>query len=62
MAARRKDALDEVVQEAGGGIAVPVDLTSPEDCRRMAADVRAAMGHVDGAVFAASVARMRSVA
>ncbi len=47
VAARRQDRLDDVVQEAGGGCAVAVDICEPSDYPRLTEATRDALGQID---------------
>ncbi len=47
VAARRGDRLAEVVEEAGGGTPVVVDVRQPQDCARIGEVAKKALGHVD---------------
>jgi NAD(P)-dependent dehydrogenase (short-subunit alcohol dehydrogenase family) len=47
MAARRIDKLEELAKEAGGGLAVSVDIRNPADCEQLAQRVKAELGSVD---------------
>ena len=57
--ARRRDRLDLAAEEAGGG-AVPVvcDVTEPESVRDAIAEAAAALGGIDGLVYAAAIAQI----
>ena len=55
-AARRRDRLDDAVAEAAGkAFAVPCDVSQDADCARAVADAVAAMGGLDGLVYAAGM-------
>ena len=45
VAARRRDALDDLCRDAGGGHAVAADVTDADSCRRL---VDEAVGHLGG--------------
>jgi NAD(P)-dependent dehydrogenase (short-subunit alcohol dehydrogenase family) len=52
-AARRRDRLDSAVAEAGAGaIAVPCDVTAPDDCARAVGETASAFGGIDAFVYA----------
>jgi len=57
--ARRKEALAELVEQAGGGSFATIDLASPDDCARLGREAKDALGAIDLAVFAAGTARLR---
>ena len=55
--ARRAEALDQLVQEAGGGTAVTVDLADPDSCAAFVSAATAALdGPVDVVLFTAGMA------
>jgi NAD(P)-dependent dehydrogenase (short-subunit alcohol dehydrogenase family) len=53
-AARRADKLAELLDEAGAGIAAPVDICSADDCDALADTVRREIGEVDVVLHAAA--------
>jgi NAD(P)-dependent dehydrogenase (short-subunit alcohol dehydrogenase family) len=60
LSARRKEKLDEVVAEAGGGHAVPGDISDAADCERLVDDAAAALGGpIDLVLISAGSAPMR---
>ena len=59
LAARRQKELDAAIAEAGGGEAISVDLTDPEDCDRLGESVRAAFGGLDVVIACAGVAPLQ---
>jgi NAD(P)-dependent dehydrogenase (short-subunit alcohol dehydrogenase family) len=59
LAARRLDALEAAVKEAGGGAAVAVDLARPEDVSRLSAAVSATLGGLDVVISSAGVAPLK---
>jgi NAD(P)-dependent dehydrogenase (short-subunit alcohol dehydrogenase family) len=61
LAARRKDRLDEVVADAGGGTPVAVDISDPDAVERLA-EVAAAGPPLDAVVTCAGVSPLRKVA
>jgi NAD(P)-dependent dehydrogenase (short-subunit alcohol dehydrogenase family) len=61
-AARRKEALDAAVAEAGGGTAVTADVRNPDDCARLARETADALGEVDVVVYATAVSPLRRIA
>ena len=58
-AARRSDKLAELLDEAGGGIAVPVDITSAQGCADLADAVRRELGEIDVVLHAAASAPLK---
>jgi NAD(P)-dependent dehydrogenase (short-subunit alcohol dehydrogenase family) len=62
MTARRGAELDKAAAEAGGGIAVQADITSPADCARLGDVVRDRLGQVDILVSSVGVAVLRMMA
>lgn len=61
LAARRAERLDALVAEAGGGTPLVVDVSRPDDSRRIS-DAVAAMGGVDLVIYAAGNAPLRPIA
>jgi NAD(P)-dependent dehydrogenase (short-subunit alcohol dehydrogenase family) len=62
VAARRREALQALVEEAGGGTAVPVDLCEPESCAAFAvAAAEAAGGPIDAVLFTAGTAPLARI-
>ena len=59
LAARRGDRLSEVVQEAGAGLPVPVDIADPQSCAGFATQVRELLGEVDLVVCGAAYSPLR---
>lgn len=53
VAARRADALDELVESMGGGHAVAGDVTRPDDAARVVATAAGAMGGIDLLLYVA---------
>ena len=52
-AARRRERLETAVAEAGAGaIAMPCDVTAPDDCTRAVGEVANALGGIDALVYA----------
>ena len=61
VAARRRDALDALVAEVGGGTAITADISVPGDCTRLVEEAVASLGTIDVVVFAAATARLRTL-
>jgi NAD(P)-dependent dehydrogenase (short-subunit alcohol dehydrogenase family) len=61
VAARRADALEELCRDAGGGTALPTDVTDVDACRRLAEDAAAAMGEIDLLLFTAGSGQLRPI-
>ncbi|WP_460308062.1 SDR family oxidoreductase [Actinocorallia aurea] len=59
LAARRQAELDKACDEAGGGLAVAVDLTEPDGPGRIAAAVREELGGLDLVVSCVGVAPLK---
>jgi NADP-dependent 3-hydroxy acid dehydrogenase YdfG len=57
-AARRKDRLDQAVAEAGGGVAVQLDVTDPASVEAGVADALAQLGGIDVLLYASGWADM----
>jgi short-subunit dehydrogenase len=55
LAARRADRLEALSQELGGALAVPTDVTRPDDVARLVAATRERHGRIDGLVNNAGV-------
>jgi NAD(P)-dependent dehydrogenase (short-subunit alcohol dehydrogenase family) len=62
LAARRVDALSEIVDRTGGGHAVPTDLRDVESCTRLATEVSALKDPVDLLLISAGIAPLRPMA
>jgi NAD(P)-dependent dehydrogenase (short-subunit alcohol dehydrogenase family) len=62
MSARRGAELEKTAAEAGGGIPVQADITSAEDCERLAGVVRERLGQADILVSSVGVAVLRLMA
>ena len=61
-AARRKDRLEELVAEAGGGIPVPTDVRDEESCGSLMRTAGDAVGAIDAVVYTAGYAPLRLMA
>lgn len=61
LAARRADALQAAVDDAGGGTPVVTDVASADDCARLAGAAETGLGAVDLVVFAAGTAPLRRI-
>lgn len=59
---RRSELLAEVVDKAGGGVAITADLALPEDCTRIAEEAAAGLGGIDAVVHAAGVSPLAKIA
>lgn len=60
--ARRRHRLEEAVAESGGNaLAVACDVTDEEGCRRAVEEAAAALGGVDGLVYATAMGNMAPV-
>jgi NAD(P)-dependent dehydrogenase (short-subunit alcohol dehydrogenase family) len=57
--ARRRPALEAVIDEAGGGTIITADLRDPDDCGRIGKEAAAQLGGIDVALVTAAVARLR---
>jgi NAD(P)-dependent dehydrogenase (short-subunit alcohol dehydrogenase family) len=53
--ARRRDKLEQAVEEADGGTVVTGDVRRAEDCRRVVADAAASLGGLDLVVYASGL-------
>jgi NAD(P)-dependent dehydrogenase (short-subunit alcohol dehydrogenase family) len=62
LAARREQELEAATAEAGGGQAIVVDLTKPEDCERLGSAVEASLGGLDVVISSAGVAPLQMMA
>ncbi len=62
LAARRREQLEKLRAEAGGGIPVPVDLTSDADCARLAETIGAELGGLDAVLSCVGAAPLKMVA
>ncbi len=60
--ARRRDALEQAVAEAGGGAIIAADLEQPDDCERIAREAAAALGGIDAVCYAAAMSPLRMLA
>ncbi len=54
-AARRRSELDAAVREAGGGLAVPIDVTDPSDIARAVDETVSHFGRLDGILYTAGM-------
>jgi NAD(P)-dependent dehydrogenase (short-subunit alcohol dehydrogenase family) len=61
LAARRKDALDQLIDEAGRGLAVATDVTDVEQCRALAAAAADHLGRIDLVVVATGISTLRRI-
>jgi NAD(P)-dependent dehydrogenase (short-subunit alcohol dehydrogenase family) len=61
LSARRADALADAVAEAGGGHAVPGDITDATSCTRIADEAADAIGGLDIVVVAAGMSPLREL-
>jgi len=59
--ARRKEALDVLTQEVGGGTIIVADLSASTDCARIAEEAGASLGKIDVVLFTAATARLRTL-
>ena len=59
LAARRVDKLDEVVEEAGGGAAVAVDVRNPQDCVRLGEIAKDTLGQIDVLLISSGYAPLK---
>jgi NAD(P)-dependent dehydrogenase (short-subunit alcohol dehydrogenase family) len=59
--ARRKEALEILAQEAGGGAIIVADLSVSADCARIAEEASASLGKIDVVLFVAATARLRTL-
>lgn len=55
VAARRRERLEALLREVGGGHAVVADVRRPEDCERAVEDAAALLGGLDALVYAAGI-------
>ncbi|WP_231967473.1 SDR family oxidoreductase [Mycobacterium sp. E136] len=62
LAARRVDKLEEVVAEAGGGVAVAVDVRTSADCARLADTARDTLDTVDIVLISSGYAPLKMFA
>jgi NAD(P)-dependent dehydrogenase (short-subunit alcohol dehydrogenase family) len=61
VAARRDERLAEVIQEAGGGSLVGVDIRRPADCARVAEVARNSLGQIDLLLVSAGYAPLKMI-
>jgi NAD(P)-dependent dehydrogenase (short-subunit alcohol dehydrogenase family) len=61
VAARRKEALEILAQDVGGGTIIVADLSVSADCARIADEAGASLGKIDVVVFVAATARLRTL-
>src|SRR5690349_12344005 len=61
VAARRQDRLDDVVQEAGGGCAVAVDICESSDYPRLTEAARDSLGEIDLLFISAGYAPLKMI-
>jgi NAD(P)-dependent dehydrogenase (short-subunit alcohol dehydrogenase family) len=59
--ARRKEALEALTQEVGGGTVIVADLSASTDCARIAEEAGASLGKIDIVLFTAATARLRTL-
>jgi NAD(P)-dependent dehydrogenase (short-subunit alcohol dehydrogenase family) len=59
---RRRNLLDELVKEMGGGVAVDADLRDPDHCQSLVERAAAVGGPFDALVFAASASSLAMTA
>lgn len=59
--ARRKEALEVLTEEIGGGTIIVADLSVSSDCNRIAEEARASLGQIDIVLFTAATARLRTL-
>lgn len=59
---RRTDRLAEAVRTAGGGTAMPADVTDPQQCSDLVSAAVEQLGHVDVFVYAAGASRLHRIA
>jgi NAD(P)-dependent dehydrogenase (short-subunit alcohol dehydrogenase family) len=62
LTARRKERLEEIVAEAGGGVAIVADVSDPDDCARLGEEVRRELGEIDLVMYAAAMAPLKRFA
>ncbi|MFC5751871.1 SDR family oxidoreductase [Actinomadura rugatobispora] len=62
LTARRAELLESAVAEAGGGERLAADLCRDDDCARIAATARRALGGIDVLVFCVGAAKLRMIA
>ena len=62
VAARRAEALDALIADAGKGLAVPTDITDPEQCSVLAARCVDELGQLDLVINATGVSVLRPIA
>jgi NAD(P)-dependent dehydrogenase (short-subunit alcohol dehydrogenase family) len=62
VAARRREALDELCREAGGGHPVAADVTDPADCRRLVDEAVAHLGGLDLVLYTAGAGALGPIA
>jgi NAD(P)-dependent dehydrogenase (short-subunit alcohol dehydrogenase family) len=61
LVARRKESLEVLTQEIGGGTIVVADLSVSTDCARIAEEAGASLGEIDIVLFTAATARLRTL-
>lgn len=59
VSARRAERLAEIVAEAGGGVAVPGDVSRDDDCRRIVEGAVAELGSIDLLFYGVGLAPLR---
>jgi len=59
--ARRKEALEVLTQEVGGGTIIVADLSVSTDCARIAEEAGDSLGKIDIVLFTAAMARLRTL-
>ena len=59
--ARRKEVLEILTQEVGGGTIIVADLSASTDCARIAEEAGASLGKIDIVLFTAATARLRTL-
>jgi NAD(P)-dependent dehydrogenase (short-subunit alcohol dehydrogenase family) len=62
LAARRKERLDEAVEEAGAGHVVAGDVTDPLDCERIVSEAASLVGELDILLYTVGYAPLRRLA
>ncbi len=61
LVARRREPMEELAKEAGGGCVITADLSVPGDCARIGEEAAAALGEIDVVLFAAATAHLRTL-
>jgi NAD(P)-dependent dehydrogenase (short-subunit alcohol dehydrogenase family) len=59
--ARRRDALEELVKEAGGGRFLTIDLADAADCARLGLEAETLLGSVDIVLFTAGTGQLKPI-